>query len=527
MKSSAILVGVLKTAEEISDAAILFRVAAGYCQWIEVRADVLPELDPAELRERWKGRRLLYTLRISKEGERGRVFLAQRHQLLRKAAESYDFVTLEGECDLVPEVLRAIAPERRIVSWRGRATGSECLEAQLGAFTRTPARLFRFEVECKGLEDGLPALQFLHRVHREDVTAYGEGASGSWTRMLAPRLGAPIAFANLSGGGDTAGLEPTIRDLVLDYGFPDLYPVREIFAIIGQPLSGSLSPRMHNGAYRANGFRRLFLSFPADSFQQFWHRFVLTDAMEAIGFPIMGLTVVSPHKEAALEVAKHRTPLCQQCASSNLLVRRENEWTASTTDPEGIFHNMSLGHPRPGTKVAIIGCGGSGRIAAAALSQAGANVTLVNRGAERGRWAARLLDLPFVPLESFSALGYGALVNATPVGRNGEQLPVNLAELDPDATVVDMVYNHAGDTALAEQARVLGHHVVDGWLILLAQARRQYYLMTGEIMPMSLGRHLLGLPAAKAQDGARFPHQDRSNERLSIANFGNGGIHAA
>src|SRR5256885_9540189 len=149
MKSSAILVGVLKTAEEISDAAILFPVAAAYCQWIEVRADVLPELDPAELRERWKGRRLLYTLRISKEGERGRVSLAQRHQLLRKAAETYDFVTLEGECDLVPEVLRAIAPERRIVSWRGRATGSECLEAQLGAFTRTPARLFRFEVECK------------------------------------------------------------------------------------------------------------------------------------------------------------------------------------------------------------------------------------------------------------------------------------------------------------------------------------------------------------------------------------------
>jgi 3-dehydroquinate dehydratase/shikimate dehydrogenase len=240
----------------------------------------------------------------------------------------------------------------------------------------------------------------------------------------------------------------------------------------------------------------------------------------------MGLTVVSPHKEAALEVAKHCAPLCRQCVSSNLLVRRENEWTASTTDPEGIFHNMSLGHPRPGTKVAIIGCGGSGRIAAAALSQAGAKVTLVNRGAERGQWAARLLGLPFVPLESFSARGYGAIVNATPVGRNGEQLPVNLAELDPEATVVDMVYNHAGETALAAQARALGHQVVDGWLILLAQARRQYYLMTGETMPMSLGRSLLGLPA-EAKNGALLPQQDRSNDRPSIANFGNGGVHVA
>ena len=126
----------------------LFPAALEYCQWIEVRAHLVPELDPMELRERCKGRRLLYTLRSLKEEERDRLSLAQRHRLLRKAAEAYDFVTLKGECDLVPEVLRAIAPERRIVSWRGSVTGPECLEAWLGTFTRTPARLFRFEVEC-------------------------------------------------------------------------------------------------------------------------------------------------------------------------------------------------------------------------------------------------------------------------------------------------------------------------------------------------------------------------------------------
>ncbi|HKP02681.1 MAG TPA: type I 3-dehydroquinate dehydratase [Chthoniobacterales bacterium] len=501
-----------------------------HCDWIEVRADLLPELDPAELRERWKERRLLYTLQISREETRGCLSLAQRHRKLKKAAEAYDFVNLDAEYDLVPDVIRVIPPGRRIVSWRGKAAAPEYLETRLGAVTGTPARLFRFEVESGGVEAGLAALQFLHRVNRADVAAYAEGASGGWTRMLAPRLGAPIAFASVWGESDPAGLELTIRDLVQDYGFPDLYPVREIFAIIGQPVSGSLSPRVHNGAYQASGFGRLFLSFPADSFQEFWNRLVLSGAMEAIGFPIMGLTVVSPHKEAPLEVATHCAPLCRQCVSSNLLVRRGNEWTASTTDPEGIFHNMSIGHPRPGTKVAIIGCGGSGRIAAAALRQAGANVTLVNRGAERGQWAAQLLGLPFVPLESFSARGYGAIVNATPVGRNGEQLPLNLAELDQEATVVDMVYNHAGDTALTEQARALGHQVVDGWQILLAQARRQYYLMTGETMPMSLGRRLLGLPAADGKNGALLPHQDRSNDRLSIANFanlGNGGIHAA
>jgi 3-dehydroquinate dehydratase / shikimate dehydrogenase len=527
MKSSGILVGALKSGGYLSNNA-LFVTAMEDCHWIEVRADLITGLDPMELRERCKGRRLLYTLQISEEEGRGSPSLAQRHEALRKAADAYDFVTLEGKCDLVPEVLRAIAPEKRIVSWRGKATDPQDLESRLGRFTQTPARLYRFAVTPGEPEDGLVPLQFLHRVRRQDVTAYAEGAQGGWTRVLAPRLGAPIAFASLERENDVGGSEPTISDLVLDYGFPDVSPAREIFAIIGQPVSGSLSPRLHNVAYRADNSDRLFLSFTADNFRQFWQRIVLSGRMEAIGFPIMGLSVVSPHKEAALQVAKHRAPLCQQCASSNLLLRRENEWTALTTDPEGIFHNLALGQPRPGTKVAIVGCGGSGRIAAAALSQAGANVTLVNRGVERGRWAAKLLGLPFVPLKSFSIRGYGAIVNATPVGRNGERLPVNLAELNPQATVVDMVYNHAGETALAEQGRALGHHVVDGWLVLLTQARRQYFLMTGETMPISLARRLLGLPAAAPQNGSTtFPCQDRSNGEFLRANFGNGGIHAA
>jgi shikimate 5-dehydrogenase len=63
----------------------------------------------------------------------------------------------------------------------------------------------------------------------------------------------------------------------------------------------------------------------------------------------------------------------------------------------------------------------------------------------------------------------GAIVNATPVARNRERLPVNLAELDPGALVVDLVYNRMNETAFAEQARAIGHQVVDGRLVLLAQ----------------------------------------------------------
>jgi len=109
-------------------------------------------------------------------------------------------------------------------------------------------------------------------------------------------------------------------------------------------------------------------------------------------------------------------------------------------------------------------------------------------------WAGRLLGLRFVPLQEFSLRGYSAMVNATPVGRNGEELPVDLRSLDAGSIVVDLVYRRKGATPLMTSAQALGHKVIEGRKVLLAQTMRQYGLMTGEQMPERLARGLLGFP---------------------------------
>jgi hypothetical protein len=104
--------------------------------------------------------------------------------------------------------------------------------------------------------------------------------------------------------------------------------------------------------------------------------------------------------------------------------------------------------------------------------------------------------LPCVPLREFSLRGFSVLVNATPVGKNGEELPVDLKSLDPGSLVVDLVYRLKGATPLETAAQSLGHKVIDGRKVLLAQTMRQYLLMTGERMPETLARGLLGLPTS-------------------------------
>ena len=478
--------------------------------WLEIRADLMNEPDTIAARPSFGGR-LLYSLRSCRAGGRDDSPLGVRHRRLRGAARVYDLIELEGDRDLVPDLLSCIDSERRVIFWHGRIRDEQCLRQRLQLFSRTGARLYRFEVDCSSVEEGITALQFLNRAKRSDVIAYATGPLGLWTRILAPRLGAPIVFAGWPDDPENRAGNASVSDLVQDYGFPDLHPVSEIFAIVGEPVAGSLSPRLHNAAHRASGAGRVFLSFPTRAFDRLWSRLVSSGKLETMGLTIKGLTVASPNKQSALEVSGSAAPLCHRCKASNLLVRADGAWAACTTEPEGIFDQAILQQVNlSGAKVAVVGCGGSGRVTAAALVEAGAEVTLVNRGFDRGRWAGRLLGLPFVPLPVFSLRGFSAMVNATPVGRNGEELPVDLKGLDSGSLVVDLVYRRRGATPLTVAARALGHKVIEGRKVLLAQTMRQYGLMTGEQMPEKLARGLLGLPT-DVSGSMEIIHRERTN----------------
>jgi 3-dehydroquinate dehydratase/shikimate dehydrogenase len=241
------------------------------------------------------------------------------------------------------------------------------------------------------------------------------------------------------------------------------------------------------------GYPALFVPFPAESFRDFWNRVVEKDTLESLGIWMKGFTVASPHKETALNDAAASSPMAQRAGSANIFVRKNRTWKADTTDPEGVIEGINRrGIRLSGKKVAVVGCGGSGRAIAVALDQAGAVVTLVNRGRERGLRAHRLLGLPFVPLSEFTVDGYYLIVNATPVGRDNSDLPFDLKGLSQDTVVVDLVYGPQ-TTPLIAAAQAQGRITIDGREVLYHQARRQFQLMTGQEMPTDLGLKILSI----------------------------------
>jgi 3-dehydroquinate dehydratase/shikimate dehydrogenase len=493
------------------------RLTAGFGErsdWIEWRADLLGDTPPQGLKHCC--RKLLYNLRSAAEGGQGPSESDVRTARLLAAAKRFDLVQLEGKRDLDHAILMAIPPHRRIISWHGPATSATALGQMLASFCRAEARLYRFVTMTDDVEAALASIQFLAAIARRDVIAYAESANATWTRPLAARFGAPMVFGNIANGSGPSLADVSV--MVRDYGLPDLHRVTELYAIVGQPINGSLSPQLHNAAYRAQGASRLFVHFPVQSFGVFWHGVMRPALFEAIGIRVRGVSVASPHKESALAAAAEISAISRKTESTNVMFHRARGWHADTTDPHGVLLNLrSAGVACWGRRVAVVGCGGSGRPIAVALRRAGAQVTLVNRSVSRGLSASQRFGLPFVPLTEFTAAEYDMVVNATPVGREGDGLPIDVTLMPRKSIVVDLVFSTVA-TPLSTAARRRGHTVIDGRDILLVQAARQYYLMTGETMPADLSRRLLGLPEVTARNGAsQSPPRNRSNGRLSFA----------
>ena len=444
-------------------------------EWLEVRADRVGDIDPEWLRNHFKGG-LLYSLRAGST--------LNRAERLKAAARFYDRIELEIETDVSPELLEVVPVEKRLVSWYGKVDDLLQLNNRFAQLASVPASTYKIVTTADTIAEEFLPLSLLKSLSRTDTIAFANGPLGFWNRVVALQLGAPAIYGSVSDGS-VVDMEPTISKLITDYGLPEVSPARELFAIIGNPIFHSLSPRLHNASYRATNHAALFVPLRVSSFAEFWRDFVISKRLDEFGLAINGMTVASPHKEEAVATAKTVSGMVRQTEAANILVRNNGWWTADTTDPD-VVYGVSVKEKR----AAVIGCGGAGRAIAAALVQSGAGVTLINRGAERGEHAAALLGLPYIPLRDFDAEGYDIVVNATPVGRETNEVPFEVERLKGDAVVIDLVYG-SRPTPLVGTTRARRQVAIDGRDVLVTQVSHQFRLMTGKDMPIDLAREIL------------------------------------
>ena len=464
--------------------------------WLEVRADLCGEIPVEWLRSHFNGR-LQFSLRSSGAGGQSSHGSGDRLRRLMGAASWYDRIELESSSDLDATLLSAIPTERRCLASYETGVSLAELQASFSQLSSVPASLYKLNPRAISIADEFLPLSLLKSLGRTDTIAYADGSLGFWNRLAALHLGAPAIYGSVESNPLTPA-EPSVAKLIDDYGLPEIRPVKELFAIIGDPVFHSLSPRLHNASYRASNYPALFVPLLVSDFEEFWREVVCSKVLDSLGIPLHGMTVASPHKEAALLKAKLVSPMAQQAESANILLRTNGWWNADTTDPQVVYlANRERSIPIKHKRAAVIGCGGAGRAIAAALVESGAGVTLVNRGAERGEHAAELLGLPYLPLPSFDADGYDIVVNATPVGRDTDEVPFNLHSLGDGVLVIDLVYG-SRPTPLVDRTLAREQSVIDGRDVLVAQVLQQFRMMTGQEMSTSLALEKLGRRSASS-----------------------------
>jgi shikimate dehydrogenase len=194
-----------------------------------------------------------------------------------------------------------------------------------------------------------------------------------------------------------------------------------------------------------------------------------------------GANVTIPHKLAAHALADERTPAAAAIGAANTLTFEDGRVFADNTDAGGLLD--AFGEEVHGRTALVLGAGGAGRAAVWALRDAGAEVAVWNRTAERARELAAEMEVAHAERPGSGA---DVLVNATSLGLHGEDLPAEL-EPAPAAVVVDLVY---GDepTALCRWAEAAGARVVEGLEVLVRQGARSLERWTGRSAPLDAMR---------------------------------------
>ncbi|MEX1224082.1 MAG: shikimate dehydrogenase, partial [Pirellulales bacterium] len=316
------------------------------------------------------------------------------------------------------------------------------------------------------------------------------GEMGTPSRILGGRFGAPFTYATFHHERALAPGQLSFQEMKDVYHYDAINRETNVYAVIGDPIGHSLSPLVHNAAFRAEGINAVYIPFrvPKSQLKKF-----LTDAPL---FGIRGLSVTIPHKETSLRVATKLDRAAREIGAVNTIVFENNGMTGYNTDCRAAMDSLAQATPAAaeeqglaGRTCLVLGAGGAARAICYGLKRRGATVVIASRTREKADKLADALDCKAIDWSARSITSFDVLVNCTPVGMHPDvdASPFEKHHLKPSHVVFDTVYNPE-TTLLLKNARSQSCKIVTGLEMFVRQAALQFKLFTGHAAPVDLMR---------------------------------------
>lgn len=260
----------------------------------------------------------------------------------------------------------------------------------------------------------------------------------------------------------------------------------QTIALVGDPVSGSVSPAMQNAA-----FRKLGLPFTYEAMHV--RRGELATSFASLRQRLAGLNVTIPHKEDAARLVDTLEPAARASGSVNTIAFRNGHAVGDSTDGGGFVRALRRGAGHVDVRTALIlGSGGAARAVASALAGEGIAVRVCSRTeAAARRLASEIAGVQLVRADGVGLLdGIDLLVSAVPPAAwedNGTGPLLRDVSLRRGLVVFDLVYRPR-QTPLLERALADGCVIIEGIEMLVEQGALSFTMWTGHDAPLEVMR---------------------------------------
>jgi 3-dehydroquinate dehydratase/shikimate dehydrogenase len=445
---------------------------------IELRLDYISEMEDAETclekTLKTKTKPIIVTNRPKREGGNFEGSEKDRLSLLQKAIElGADYVDVE--LDSVSHITRRDS-SKLIISYHNFKETPNNINKIYEDISQCKPDIAKVVTYANDITDNVRIFELL-KIANVPTISFCMGEFGHISRILTRKFGGLLTFASLRKGKESAPGQLTVDELSSIYHFKKINKETRLYGIVGNPVSHSMSPVIHNSSFMEKGLNSVYVPMKVLNIETFIKDFRKMD--------FQGFSVTIPHKESILPLLDDIDPVAGKIKAINTVVNKDGKLTGHNTDCMAAVKGLEdgMGGNRgtlKGKKVAIIGAGGAARAIAFGLKEKGCDITIYNRTLERAKRLSNDVGCKFSRFEETSELNTDILINSTSIGMfpNVEESPVPKDVLKKDMIVFDAVYNPI-ETRLLRDAGGRGCHTVNGLTMFINQAAEQFRLWTG------------------------------------------------
>jgi shikimate dehydrogenase len=270
----------------------------------------------------------------------------------------------------------------------------------------------------------------------------------------------------------------------------------QVFAVIGDPITHSLSPIIHNAAFEHLSLNMIFLAFRVTP-DQLEHAI---KGVRALG--IRGLNVTMPHKNSVTMFLDEAEAAVKFLHAANTILNQDGRLRGFNTDGIGAVRALKgNGMELSGKKVLLLGAGGAAKAIAFSLAKEVEELCILNRDKTKARelasllgpWGKKIVVDELAPSQISERMRKSdLLINATSVGMapNAHESLVNPHWLRPGLCIMDIVYNPV-ETKLIRDAKAADAKTINGVEMLLYQGAASFEIWMGCKAPVDVMRAAL------------------------------------